>query len=669
MVRFFATLCLLFLPVAAQAVVEYQLDVQLLPSKQQLLATAIIATDDSLSPHIELHLSEQCEPIAVHQNGETLDFTFVNGLLEIDLHDHSPISVSYRGSFVDPISSTPKHHEDPSYGVSAVISTDGTFLSAAADWYPRLNTEDIHYRLSVASPAGVEVVTSGRRIQRQSNAENNVSVWDIDYPLSGLTISAGNYQVFEDHAGAIPIYAYFYPSTADQASVYLQQARKYLELYVNLFGDYPFHKFAIVENFFPTGYGFPSWTLLGSSVIRLPFIVKTSLGHEMAHSWWGTGVKVDYRKGNWAEGLTTYVADYLYEEQSSAEEALEYRLKILRDYAGLVRDENAFPLDKFLSRNDKSSQAIGYGKAAMLFHMLRKQVGEQKFWSVLQQIATEKRFQSVAWSDFAKYFSSAAGYDLSPFFTQWLTRKTGPQLVLSDVRYEKADNAYLVQGKIIQTAPAYQLAIDLLVETENQAVYAQVQTDSLSQPFRLETDAPPHRVIADPEADLFRVLAKEEIPPAVNTIRGSDDLLVLVAEKDVPSQQAITNLLSALRKSDLPINKLSAVSAEELVGHDLLVFGYDESLKPKELSDSGANLFADKSGIDGKSLFIVRANPLSGGKSAAWFLSNDSVHDAVVARKIPHYGKYSFLQFESETNLEKRTFPPESSPLTIDFDR
>ena len=166
---------------------------------------------------------------------------------------------------------------------------------------------------------------------------------------------------------------------------------------------------------------------------------------------------------------------------------------------------------------------------------------------------------------------------------EWLTRKTGPQLVLSDVRYEKADNAYLVQGKIIQTAPAYQLAIDLLVETENQAVYAQVQTDSLSQPFRLETDAPPHRVIADPEADLFRVLAKEEIPPAVNTIRGSDDLLVLVAEKDVPSQQAITNLLSALRKSDLPINKLSAVSAEELVGHDLLVFGYDESLKPKEL--------------------------------------------------------------------------------------
>ena len=98
------------------------------------------------------------------------------------------------------------------------------------------------------------------------------------------------------------------------------EQRRYIALYEELIGPYPFQQFSIVENFFPTGYGFPSYTLLGSTVIRLPFIIETSLGHEIAHCWWGNGVLVDDRQGNWCEGLTTYLADYLYKERTSEEE-------------------------------------------------------------------------------------------------------------------------------------------------------------------------------------------------------------------------------------------------------------------------------------------------------------------------------------------------------------
>ena len=172
-------------------------------------------------------------------------------------------------------------------------------------------------------------------------------------------------------AGEIPVSTYFYPQSRQFAATYLQAATGYLDLYQPLFGPYPFDKFAVVENFFPTGYGYPSWTLLGSSVVALPFIVETSLGHEIAHCWWGNGVWVDYTRGNWSEGLTTYVADHLYKERQSPEEAREYRLKILRDYAALVTEENDFPLAEFISRSTAAEQAIGYGKAAMVFHMAR----------------------------------------------------------------------------------------------------------------------------------------------------------------------------------------------------------------------------------------------------------------------------------------------------------
>ncbi len=47
------------------------------------------------------------------------------------------------------------------------------------------------------------------------------------------------------------------------------------------------------------------YTLLGRTVIKMPFIVYTSLGHEIAHNWWGNSVFVDQKKGNWCEGLAT----------------------------------------------------------------------------------------------------------------------------------------------------------------------------------------------------------------------------------------------------------------------------------------------------------------------------------------------------------------------------
>jgi hypothetical protein len=84
----------------------------------------------------------------------------------------------------------------------------------------------------------------------------------------------------------------------------------------------------------------PSFTLLGDQVIRLPFILDTSYGHEILHNWWGNGVFVDIARGNWCEGLTTYGADYLYKEQQSEAEARDYRRTSLQGYLDYVSKED-----------------------------------------------------------------------------------------------------------------------------------------------------------------------------------------------------------------------------------------------------------------------------------------------------------------------------------------
>lgn len=653
--------CLISVPTLCLAAIDYQLDINLQPELQRLNGSARITSPVPEVQWANMQLAQSCEIDSVAQQGEPLEYSFDVGILELVAAQNGTLEVNYHCAFNDVVDAQPVHNEDPSYGVSATISAAGVYLSSAVSWYPRLNSQQVNYQVNISAPAGFEAITSGQRTFRETVDNRSSSHWLVDYPLRGLTLSAGHYQIIEELNGSVPIYAYFTVETAPLAENYLRQARSYLNLYEELFGPYPFHKFAIVENFFPTGYGFPSWTLLGSSVIKLPFIVKTSLGHEIAHSWWGTGVQVDYAQGNWAEGLTTYVADYLYKEQSSAEEARDYRLKILRDYASLVSAENLFSIADFSSRHDKASQAIGYGKTAMLFHMLRQKIGEQAFWTGLRQVASERMFSQVSWNDFAEQFSAVSKQDQRPFFRQWLTSEVGPQLELQEVKQLKTENGWQISGKLLQR-PDYRLSVELQLQTETETLTQQVLMNSASQSFRFDSPSQPIALQVDPNADLFRVLAAEEIPATVNSIRGSNQLLVLRADNAAPDTEAIKTLLGALRKTQLPIQSFSEISQEQLAAHDLLIIGLPESFLP-------ANLVAatmDKPRKPDQSIFIVERNRLNSERSVAWFIGSNP-QTAVVARKIPHYGKYSFLMFAGHKNQRKEIWTPTDSPLKFEF--
>jgi len=662
---------LIFVATGSWAEINYQLDISLQPKLNKLVATATIDANIDPGTDIIFRLDKSCSIVAIHQAGNDLAYRFLAGQLKLKTKLAGPISISYTGRFNDSLENSPAHSEDPSYGISASISPAGTFLSSGVDWYPRLAGEQIHYLINVHSPPDTLAITSGRRLRQQTNEGESLSTWEIDYPLHGITLSAGHFQIFADRSGAVPIYAYFYPESAALAPNYLQEARNYLDLYQELFGPYPFHKFAIVENFFPTGYGLPSWTLLGSRVIALPFIVKTSLGHEIAHSWWGNGVWVDYAQGNWAEGLTTYVADYLFQERSGASEALAYRQKILREFSSLVNAGNDLPLNQFLARDTKANQAIGYGKAAMVFHMLRTRIGEKHFWQGLRIISTQKLFSEVGWETFDRVFSELSGQDLQPFFQQWLSRNSGPRLHLEGVQLEHRGNNWVVTGKLVQQLPAYSLQVDLLVSSDQADTEKSLSLVGKEASFTLVLATRPSSLVVDPQANLFRLLAEEEIPSTVNMIRGSEKLLVLTAERNAPEVSAQRVLLGGLRKSGIPVRTVAESSQNELAANDLLIFGANKELSPEgSRITNSANLlqFSEVSTAwSNQAVFIVTRNPFNPHRHAAWFVTGDSEHAEAVARKIPHYGKFSFLLFEKDTNRKKEIWEPQQSPLRIKF--
>jgi len=630
---------------------------------------------------LSFNMSQKTYVIKVEVNGRPVSFTFRDARLHVPLrtderHNVVSVSIRYEGIFDDPIPESPLNTDNPSYGVTGIISEKGCFLQAGSGWHPEIPGSQPTYRLRVDAPAGVLAVSLGKCLGHETKEGRTSSIWEVKHPPEGLSLSAARYVVKERAAGSVRAATYFFPGSAHLAEGYLNASIRYITFYEELFGPYPFDKFAIVENFFPTGYGFPSYTLLGSRVIRLPFIIYTSLGHEIAHCWWGNGVYVDYEKGNWSEGLTTYVADYLYKEKTSVEEAREYRLQILRKFATLVNPQKDFPLRRFQSRYDPASQAIGYGKVAMVFHMLRQQLGDNAFWEALKDVYKERLFQKTSWDDFQKAFERHCQCSLQRFFDQWLSQEGAPQLSLEEIRSKRKGNTWQVRGRIVQRRPLYTLQMNLALESGRQRVTKKIKVSGKETPFEITSDGSPVKLTVDPNFDIFRHLYPSEIPPSINSVKGSSSVVVVLAKRSWPSvEDAVRTLTLSLGLKNFKILSDDQLQAETMMENDMVVVGFPKTKEilshlPPQVAVGREGIILNEKAYDHPSVafFGVFAHPFVEGRVMALFLPLSMKYARQVARKITHYGKYSYLVFSQGRIQEKGIWPISNSPLTYEWD-
>ncbi|MBI5420680.1 MAG: M1 family peptidase [Deltaproteobacteria bacterium] len=665
----------------APVIAHHDLSVTFLTETGVLAGTDTLTVRTGGASRLAFSLAAGARVTGVSAGGKALPFVFRDGTLSVPLPegaggDEAAVTVAYEAAFRDSVPDDPVNTEDPTYGVTGTISPRGVFLTSEAGWYPDIPGSRPTWRVRVTAAEGIEAVTAGKLVRRETSGGTAVSEWKVAHPLAGLALSAGPYRVREQEGGGTRIFTCFYPEDDPLSEKYLAAAARYLDLYRGLFGPYPFDKFAVVENFFPTGYGFPSYTLLGSTVVRLPFVTETSLGHEIAHSWWGNGVLVDSSRGNWSEGLTTYVADYYYKERISPEEGREYRVRLLREYASLVPPDKDFPLAAFASRVDPASRAVGYGKGAMVFHMARRLVGDKDFFRALRAVARDKIFKAASWEDFERALSREGQTDLAPFFRQWVERPGAPVLGLKDVKADRIGDQWRIEGRIVQEKPYYALQVPLRLETEGKAAEAVLPLDGPDVRFILSAGARTRRLLVDPEADLFRRLDPAEIPPTVDGIRGSTSLVVIVARSLPPETlEAAGILLKGLGREDIPVlREEEETSPERLRGHDVLYIGYPEGAGylpplPRALTASANGFILEGRIYDAPAdaLFAALPHPSDKDRISALFLPLSAEAATQTGRKIPHYGKYSYLSFSAGTNQVKGTWAVTVSPTVHEF--
>lgn len=551
-------------------------------------------------------------------------------------------------------------------GLTLMAAAEGSFLPAGAGWYPQ-PAPLFTYQVSLSVPGDQRALVAGRLLSEEAPAAAGGRYrarFEFMLPADGIDLMAGPYLVREKRmprAGGEPLRlrTYFFPeldAMPGLAEGYLDDTQRYLARYAAEIGAYPFTEFSVVASPLPTGFGMPTLTYLGAEVLKLPFIRATSLGHEVLHNWWGNGVYVDYARGNWSEGLTTFMADYAYKEAESAAAAREMRLAWLRDAAAVPAGSQQ-ALAAFRTRSHGAAAAVGYGKSAMLFVMLRDEIGEDAFRRGLRDFWQAQRFKVAGWRELQAAFEQAAGRPLAVFFKQWLERAGAPDVRIAAAHGGGTQLALTLE----QAAPAYALGVP--VEIVYGGGRSEIRRIALSQPRQTVTlalAAAPEGVRLDPQLRLWRVLERAQQPPILRQWITARAPRLAQASNDAGVRAAAEALAQRLFE-----NPPRAASLEDL----------DRSGEPMLL----AGLHAEVDAALRRAGLPPRPAALAGrGSAQAWTLARDdgtalavvSAQDAealrALLRPLPHYGSQSWLAFDGSRLLERGVWPAPGRLVPVD---
>lgn len=590
-------------------------------------------------------------------------------------------TVRYGGRVFHPIEDRGEEYARKSSYSPGLVSKDGAVLSGSTHWLPTLSDDLVAFTLEARVPAGWDVVSQGARTRHERDATGTLVRWESPEPQDEIFLVAGPFVERARSTGRVAVQSFLRSDDAALADGYLAAGEEYLSMYERLLGPYPYAKFALVENFWDTGYGMPSFTLLGPRIIRLPFILHSSYPHEILHNWWGNGVFVDPERGNWCEGLTAYLADHLIQEQGGR--GADYRRTSLQRYADYVAENQDFAVREFRERHSAVTQAIGYDKVLMVFHMLRQRMGDERFIAALRRFYAEHRFRAASFSDLGRAMSAAAGEDLGWFFAEWVDRPGAPAIRVESAEVVTRGASHALELTLAQTQDGKPYAVDvpvyLTLASSAQAVRRTVYLAQRRQRFTLALDGVPARLDVDPEYDLFRRVDVAELPPTLSGAFGAPRRVIVLPSSAPPELRAA---YAALAKS-------WATAATEIVtdaelarvppGKAVWVLGWENRLRhvvEEAISPYGGALSARDLRVGTIVLsrpshaVVVAVRSAADAAQVVAFVGADRASALPgLGRKLPHYGKYSVLGFEGDepANVAKETWPVLASPMAVGF--
>ncbi len=318
------------------------------------------------------------------------------------------------------------------YPILSVYDTKGWHLDPVSDIGDSVYSDTAFYTVDISAPADVKVAATGSEISATPVDAKTIRHHYLSGPARDFfIIMSPNFQKMEQTVDGTTVNSYYIPSHADGGMAALRVAAASLKIFNQHFGAYPFREFDIAEApmRYAAGVEYPGIVIIGDFLYDQPnqpnFVVSVS--HEVAHQWWYNVVGNDVFAEPWLdEALTSYTSSMYYEFGSGGQTAARGLISYWEDrYQKVVQagkdDAVNQSLVYFESLNDPTVYSyVVYSKGALFFQAVRQEIGDQAYFSALQDYYKEYQFRIASGSDLLMLFEKAAGRPLGDLYRKWL---------------------------------------------------------------------------------------------------------------------------------------------------------------------------------------------------------------------------------------------------------
>src|SRR5207302_6293081 len=459
---------------------DYQIDAELSPHSHKLTAKAKVkftALEDLNIASFELHnglrvnkvLDERCKPLSAERvtQDSTVRVQLPNGLSK---DSATTLTFDYEGELNSA-------DESPVQGLKlASIDDDTSYLLYAGRWFP-VNAYGINRftaTISVAVPVHMVVIGSGgeavgatpvRKTAAPPSGKTYTFAWSK--PSFPGTIIAGTFQEFKSDEAGLDLHVFFKPVHQAMGAEYTSTAIKEFTYFVTLYGSAPSTTLKVVE--LPDDTVPAAWAPEIAAIASRAITQKTNyrlLANTIAHQWWGASVSPGSRDDWWLDDGFARYSEARYVESAAGVAGLE---EVVKDMSVGALAYDTVPLSSIgkLDVFSPEFQSLVTDKGAMILHMLRWVLGDQKYDQTMRAFASQYAGKPATMDNFRGIAEKNYGDKLTWFFSQWLDSTGAPEFKTKYTVYRMGNNkGFRVVGQISQDLDLFRMPVELKIDTD-----------------------------------------------------------------------------------------------------------------------------------------------------------------------------------------------------------
>lgn len=436
----------------------------------------------------------------------------------------TPLTKGVTSTWTFTYAGTPTVDTSPVDGINFLRVTDPvSILLYPGRWFPislpGLYTDRFTAEIHVTVPAGERAIGSGVAGQHTLAAGRTEYVFDWKKPGFPGTIVAGKFLPPVSASDAPNVHVFVTEANKAKAHDFAETVAKEFEYMTNQFGGAESPLINVVE--LPTDSVSASWA--PEVVAVRPDRGNTRLlANTVAHQWWGSEVSPATLNDAWVTNGMDRYAELMYLEDQNGKQALQTAITDT-EAAALAYDTE--PLTA-LSRLDPFSpqfQNMTYDKGAMVFHMLRWEMGDEVFTKFLRALLSQNIDKSIRTAQVQQIAEANSNLQLTAFFSQWVDGTGAPEF---GNKYEVfrlgSGKGFRTVGSVTQDLDLFKMPVELRIETEGKTEDRRVDLSGTESSYNVETFGRPRRITIDPDNWLLK--STPDLAVRVAVLRGQQDV-------------------------------------------------------------------------------------------------------------------------------------------------